>query len=165
MKNKFKHSIILGITTLGIVWGMIGCASNSTVAAPCDSERDVLSEYMIGAGFEYESTLMCDLSERYNVSFDDIRIYDSNDLSLNTIEARDDELIIERCYGMVVTPERDGKVLNPYDENYDYISYKRCSDIREGTRMLTYLVYNPDTQYCDDITERYDCVVSREFED
>ena len=120
-------------------------------------------EYMMSVGVEYEDTLIMDFSDRYE---GDVIIYDSNDLTLDMLENRNGQVIIERCYGVVIDAENGAcKVLNPYDEDYDYISYSRCEGVRGGTLMMTYLVYDPDTNYFDDIMERYDCVVSHELED
>ena len=122
----------------------------------------ILEDYMESVGIEYEETLIMDLSERFD---GEISICDSSTLSTEVLENRNGRVIVERCYGMVVSRDGDGKVLNPYDKDYDYISYRRCDETREGTLMLTYLVYNPDTNYWDDIIERYDSVVSHELED
>lgn len=49
---------------------------------------------------------------------------------------------------------------------YDYISYNGIDfQTYDGTIILTYLVYNPNTTYTDDIIERYDFCLDREFED
>lgn len=120
---------------------------------------------MSDIGWEYEDELIADFSERYD---GDVIIYNSNELSLEMLENRNGDVIIERCYGLVTDKENGaGKVLYPYDEDYDYISYFRCKGfgIREGTLIMTYLVYNPDSNYCDDIIDRFDCLVSRELED
>ncbi len=157
-----------------------GCAKGNEVVAsgsPVESEGEVITldepitvdslraEYMSEIGWEYEDELIADFSERYD---GDVIIYNSNELSLEMLENRNGDVIIERCYGVVTDGENGaGKVLYPYDEDYDYISYFRCKGfgIREGTLIMTYLVYNPDNNYHDDIMDRFDCLVSRELED
>jgi len=170
-KNKY---IILGFAVALVFAVLTGCSiENDNVKEGeivnefnnCSPEDKILKDYMMGVGYEYEDTLYLDLSERYG---EEIAFYDSDEISLDFLENRSDEVIVERCYGMAVNRDGDGKVLNAYDEDYDYISYRRClgnEQIREGTLLVTYFVYNPDTTYCDDIVERYDCVVSHEMED
>ena len=55
--------------------------------------------------------------------------------------------------------EKGVTVLNKCSyNNVDFQTY-------DGTIILTYLVYNPNTTYTDDIIERYDFCLDREFED
>lgn len=164
MSKLLKRVVLPSFVAMSLVFGFTGCAEKATATEDnvitVDSLRE---EYMRSVGAEYEDTLIMDFSDRYD---DEVAIYDSNDLTLDMLENRNGRVIIERCYGVVIDAENGaGKVLNPYDEDYDYISYSRCEGIREGTLMMTYLVYDPDTNYFDDIMERYDCVVSHELED
>ena len=76
--------------------------------------------------------------------------------------------IVERAIGIVTNRERqgDGKILNTDDDYYNYISYRNVDfNTCDGTIVLTYLIYNPDTSYTDDIIERYDFCLDRNFED
>lgn len=91
-----------------------------------------------------------------------IEIIDSADLSLEDLKNRKGKIIIEKCIGVVENSDGDGKVLNCYDSNYDYISYRSVEDFQVGDTILTYLIYNPDTSYTDDILERFDYVIDRE---
>ena len=171
---KGNRYIILGLFVASVFASLTGCGvkHDNIIATEifdefdnCSPEDEILKDYMMGAGYEYEDTLYLDLSERYDGK---IVFRDSDEISLDFLENRSGEVIVERCYGMAVNKNGDGKVLNAYDEDYDYISYRRCLEneqIREGTLMVTYLIYNPDTTYCDDIIERYDCVVSHGMED
>lgn len=93
-----------------------------------------------------------------------IEIIDSADLSLEDLENRKGKIIIEKCIGVVENSDGDGKVLNCYDSNYDYISYRSVEDFQVGDTILTYLIYNPDTNYTDDILERFDYVIDREVD-
>ena len=93
-----------------------------------------------------------------------IEIIDSADLSLEDLENRKGKIIIEKCIGVVENSDGDGKVLNCYDSNYDYISYRSVEDFQVGDTILTYLIYNPDTSYTDDILERFDYVIDREVD-
>lgn len=99
-------------------------------------------------------------------------IYDSSELSDKIIESRKDsgELIIERSIGIVTDIKKDkasGIVINAFNPKYNYIGYSavvNAKDLHRGTMLVTYLVYNPKTNYIDDIVERYDYVINRDFE-
>ena len=163
MSKVMKRMVLPVFIVTAIMFGFTGCAEKVVAEDNVITTDGLREEYMMSVGVEYEDTLIMDFSDRYE---GDVIIYDSNDLTLDMLENRNGQVIIERCYGVVIDDENGaGKVLNPYDEDYDYISYSRCEGVREGTLMMTYLVYNPDTNYFDDIMERYDCVVSRELED
>lgn len=44
---------------------------------------------------------------------------------------------------------------------YNYISYKGVKGIRKGDVVLTICIYNPGTNYEDDIVERFDYIIDR----
>ena len=97
-------------------------------------------------------------------------IYDTDELTAELLEHRteSDKIIIERCIGIVTNIDRagDGKILNTDDDYYNYISYSGVDfETHDGTIILSYFIYNPNTDYIDDIIERYDFVLSREYED
>ena len=91
-------------------------------------------------------------------------IFDASELTTEMLESRTPEVaIIERCISIVTNAneEGDGKMLN-YDGGY-YIKHDK--GIEDGTIMLSYFIYNPNTQYYDDIIERYDFVLDTEYVD
>lgn len=94
------------------------------------------------------------------------RIYNASELTSEILENRtnSDTIIVERCIGIVTNEKRigDGKVLNALDENYNYISYMDVDGAKEGNTIVTYLVYNPDNNFVDDIMERYDYILNKE---
>jgi len=94
-------------------------------------------------------------------------LYDASELFTEVLENRNGMVIVERCIGFVTNKETgDGRVLNALDENYNYISYRSVTeDYCDGTVFVSYMIYNPDNNYVDDIIERYDFVLSREWED
>ncbi|WP_295249887.1 hypothetical protein [Ruminococcus sp.] len=107
--------------------------------------------------------------ELHDKGYNNIDIYDTRDITENLLASRieDNGIIVERAIGIVTNAERqgDGKILNAID-GYDYISYNGVDfQTYDGTIILTYLVYNPNTTYTDDIIERYDFCLDREFED
>lgn len=95
-------------------------------------------------------------------------IYDASELSEEILSNRKGMVVVERCIGFVTNKTTgDGKVLNAYDKDYDYISYRSVDDQNycDGTVFISYMVYNPDNNYVDDIVERYDFVLCHEWED
>lgn len=93
-----------------------------------------------------------------------IEVYDSSELTLEMLQNRDGKIIIEKCIGVVENSDGDGRVLNCADPDYYYISYRSVEDFQEGDTILTYFIYNPDTNYTDDILERFDYVIDREVD-
>lgn len=96
-----------------------------------------------------------------------VELYDCSELTIDILESRQGSTVVERCIGLVTNKENgDGMILNiPEDCGY-YISYRGIYlPITEGTVMLSYMVYNPNSSYFDDIIERYDFVLDREWED
>lgn len=90
-----------------------------------------------------------------------IEIIDSSDLNLKKLENRKGKIIIEKCIGVVNSSNGDGKILNCVDSDC-YISYKDVENYQKGDTILTYFIYNPDTNYTDDILQRFDYIIDRE---
>lgn len=176
MYKAIKGIAVCGaVCALGIAGFLSGTAAApeakaaQTVYGSCvewaPTEESLLKTYMGFVGYEYEDTLMVGLSEQYDC---DISIEDCADITLEELEHRSGsgEVIVERCIGKVLNENLDGVILDAPDAG-NYISYRSYSGndpICEGTLMITYLVYNPETNYCDDIIDRYDCVVSHALE-
>lgn len=80
------------------------------------------------------------------------KIYDSSDLTEDILANRQGKLIIEKCVGVVSDDEKNGNL-----EDGSYISYADV-DCAKGDTITTYLIYNPDTNYTDDVIERFDYV-------
>lgn len=90
---------------------------------------------------------------------DTISIYDTGNLDADILGNRDGAIIIERCIGKVADENGNGYVLELPDE---YISYASVENANPGDVVLTYFVYNPDTNYVDDIMYRYDYILEEE---
>ena len=88
-------------------------------------------------------------------------VYDASELTADILENRRGTMVVERCFGVVTDAKQgDGRVLNPADKDYDYIGYRGVYwPLSDGTVLLSYMVYNPDNGYIDDIVERYDLVL------
>lgn len=84
------------------------------------------------------------------------QVYDSSDLTEDILANRQGKLIIEKCVGTVTDDEKNGIIQNA-DSDYNYISYADV-DCAKGDTITTYLIYNPKTNYIDDVIERFDYV-------
>lgn len=67
-------------------------------------------------------------------------------------------MYIERIYGIVTDNEKNGTVLNPPVDGGYYISYASVTDAEIGDTIITYCVYNPYSNYDDDVIERWDFI-------
>lgn len=67
-------------------------------------------------------------------------------------------MYIERIIGKVTDNEKNGTVLNPPVDGGYYISYASVADARKGDTIITYCVYNPYSNYDDDVIERWDFI-------
>lgn len=83
------------------------------------------------------------------------QLYDSSELTEDILANRQGKLIIEKCVGTVKDDEKNGSL-----EDGNYISYTDV-DCTKGDSVITYLIYNPDTNYTDDVVERFDFVQNR----
>ena len=69
-------------------------------------------------------------------------------------------VFVERIIGKVKDNNGNGKVLNlaPDNKEYDYISYANVK-ANKGDIVVTYLLYNPETNGEDDIIARWDYII------
>lgn len=88
------------------------------------------------------------------------KVIDCNDLTEEMLTTRADHNImyIERIYGIVTDNKKNGKVLNPPVDGGYYISYASVKGARKGDVIVTYCVYNPFSNYDDDVIERWDFI-------
>lgn len=80
------------------------------------------------------------------------QVCDSSELTEDILANRQGKLIIEKCIGTVTDDEKNGSL-----EDGSYISYADVNCVK-GDTITTYLIYNPDTNYTDDVIERFDYV-------
>lgn len=93
----------------------------------------------------------------YADSLDLIEIVNSPDLSMEELAARNGKLIIEQVVGVVTDAETgDGYIVGYPDY---YISYASVEGIQNGDVVCSYMVYNPDNNYEDDILIRFDYII------
>lgn len=90
--------------------------------------------------------------------YDEYEFYETSELSSDILQNRNGKVIIERCVGVVTSDDKDGRILDFSDAIHNYISYAGVKSAKKGDKIVTYFVYNPRTNYEDDILERYDYV-------
>lgn len=130
---------------------------------PTDQSLDML-RYEVGDYTEIEELFIMELTDKGLGSY---RMYDASELTLSILKHRKGTTVIERCIGLVSDAQTgDAVLLNPPDDCGYYLSYGSCDqEVRDGTILVSYMVYNPDTDYFDDIIERYDFVICRDYEE
>lgn len=93
---------------------------------------------------------------------DMVQVFDTSEYSADMLRNRDGKIMIEECIGVVTGTALDGslcgKILNCGNPEYDYIGY-RGIDAEIGDVILSYFIYNPDTEFEDDILYRFDYVI------
>lgn len=150
----------LAVLMIGILLlSLFGCSSNEkSVVTEINGKQQVIT------GFEeIEASLLSLLDAAGD---ENVKLYDCSELTAEVLEGRQGTTIVERCIGIVTDGQSgDGRILNLPDDCGYYISYRGIyRPISDGTVILSYMVYNPDNNYIDDIMERYDFVLSREWE-
>jgi hypothetical protein len=88
-----------------------------------------------------------------------VREYYSNELTADILEARGDDIVIEKIIGVCENRNGDGRILNVADPEYYYISYQGVKDVDPGDVVLTVCIYQPGNGYGDDIADRFDYVI------
>lgn len=132
MKKGTAIAILIGIT-VGIILG----TQPGKAADPVDKYRELVDE------------------------METIKIYDSADLTMEMLQNRNGNIIIEKCIGVVTDEDKNGKLLNCANPEYYYISYKSVENANVGDVILTYFVYNPDNNIEDDILYRFDSIIDK----
>jgi len=163
--NKFTMVFIIIFATLLVVMsllGTVGAIFNAVGQVNEPAEQTTMDEITLDEQYPYKP-----LEENFILDLENFKIYNPDELTAEILETRtaSNTLIVERVIGKVVNKTKgDGRILNTESE-YNYISYFDLGiPISDGTLMLTYLIYNPDTDFVDDC-ERYDFILSREYED
>ena len=152
----------LTIALLGVLLIFSGCAKSEAEPAVT---VDINGHMQTITGFEEIESAMVSMLDA--AGFEKIVVYDCSELTAEILESRKGTTIIERCIGLVTDKEAgDGRILNVASEMGDYISYRRVYYPKtEGTVILSYMVYGSDNNHIDDIVERYDFILTREWED
>lgn len=162
MKRRFA----IALTTTLLLVITTGCVNTSNHLQTTQNP----GVFSIHVGVEdvgdYTKTEELFLAELRTNGLVDYEMYDSSELSADVLENRKGTTIIERCIGVVTdasSGNEHGIVLNAHDPEKNHIGYGALAgidEIADGTVVLSYMIYNPDNNYIDDITERYDFVIS-----
>lgn len=130
MKNRIKKVLLATLATLTVI--------GNTTSAPVNA-----TEYT-------EAVKAAPIT----------KVIDCNDLTEEMLITRADHnvMYIERIIGKVTDNEKNGTVLNPPEDGGYYISYASVKDAEIGDTIITYCVYNPFSNYDDDVIERWDFI-------
>lgn len=130
MKNRIKKVLFTTLATLTVI--------GNTTSAPVNA-----TEYT-------EAVKVAPIT----------KVIDCNDLTeeMLTTRAEHNVMYIERIIGKVTDNEKNGTVLNPPEDGGYYISYASVEDAEIGDVIVTYCVYNPYSNYDDDVIERWDFI-------
>lgn len=95
------------------------------------------------------------------------KVFATDDLTTEILQNRVGcgYVVVEKIIGVCINGKGDGKILNT--KKSGYINYHRTYDFCTGKRthkgdvVLTYLIYNPNSNLIDDVVERIDYIISR----
>jgi hypothetical protein len=172
MKEKIKSTILEILLMMAIIIFAIFLINifNMSTEITAQTATEKTAEETTTAettGFLYTAEFYNSLAEENQL----FNVYDSAELTEEILTERNGALIIEKCYGVVTDNNGNGRILlndndfiNAHDRNYNniadnYISYKSVTGTGEGDIILTYFIYNPNSNYIDDITERFDYII------
>lgn len=166
MKNNKIISIVISILIglcIGLAVGNIPTAE--TEATETTTATETTAEQKVFSWFNYYEEITDDLEL--------FKVYNFADLTEETLINRNGDLIIEKVYGVVVDTEGNGKILvndedfkKAHNRDYNgiaeynyYISYKGTEKAQQGDIVLSYFIYNPDSNYTDDTMARFDYIM------
>ena len=84
-----------------------------------------------------------------------VMVVNTNDLTEEDLINRNGKIIVEQIQGVCLDAAGNGQIFT--DSEYDYINYEGL-DVKPGDVVTTYCIYNPRTNYTDDIIKRIDVV-------
>lgn len=114
-------------------------------------EVAIVQEYEASANNSIQSPIEDSCTENFKL------IEYGSDMEL--LENRDGKLVVERAVGVVLDEDGNGKIINCQYCPDCYIHYSRGG---VGDVIESYFVYNPDTDYYDDIMDRYDYIIGHD---
>lgn len=117
------------------------------------------SAFFIGKSTVQPETITRETIKEIPQSFESTKIYSPKSESehvefMDALEARNGKIIVEVVTGTVVAENGDGRDSCGYYIKYDSTRYHK------GDTVQTVFVYNPDTNYIDDIVHREDTLIS-----
>lgn len=136
---------IMGLVASAILAGMQNVQMENL------EEVAIVQEYEVPANNSIQSPIEDSCTENFKL------IECGSDMEL--LENRDGKLVVERAIGVVLDEDGNGKIINCQYCPDCYIHYN-CGSV--GDVIESYLVYNPDTDYYDDIMDRYDYIIGHD---
>lgn len=132
MNGKLKKTLVVTLTTLTVI--------GNVISAPVQART------------------FPDVAKNAPIT----RVIDCNKLTEKMLTHRSNKkrhiMYIERIIGKVTDNEKNGTVLNPPEDGGYYISYASVADARKGDLIITYCVYDPYSNWDDDVIERWDFI-------
>lgn len=150
--------LLIGLIVFIVLLGVAGCLTSRTSEFSF-SQVSLVSKYRNDCK-EIEEFFITERTK----GMSSYQVYDASELTAEILENRNGVTIIERCIGKVINEQTgDGVLLNYQDPEYNYISYSYYDKeyIRNGTIILSYMIYNPHTNDVDDIMERHDYIICK----
>ena len=89
-----------------------------------------------------------------------VELWKTEDLTMDIKTSRKGKVLIEKTIGVCLNKNGDGAVIGT--DKYTYINYKCVEEVSPGDIVCTYCVYNPESNYEDDIIARGDVILSRQ---
>lgn len=157
MTRKQKRKIIRNIKTAVvsliavIIIGIVGHVDYTTMATTNDKPIKTETELHVR---ETELEYYAKMAAEYP-----IEIINSSQLSIKKLQNRNGTIIIEKCIGKVLDSKGNGEVLNCNNPKQNYISYRSVENAGKSDILLTYFIYNPETNAEDDIIFRFDYIM------
>lgn len=148
--KKYIKLVSFGLAIAGVLSLYIGCSMmteakrvNAANMAEKTAEEKIVESYY-------------DTADVYEI----FKIYREYELTPEILTNRKGSLVIEMVIGKCIDAESGaGVVIGKEDEHYNYISYKNVPGVKTNDIVCSYLLYNPDNNYEDDIIERYDFIL------
>lgn len=131
LNGKLKKALVVTLTTLTVIGNTFAPVQARTFP---DVAKNALITRVIDCDKLTEKMLIHRSSKKHHIMY------------------------IERIVGRVTDNNKNGKVLNPPKDGGYYISYKSVKGARKGDVIVTYCVYNPYTNWDDDVIERWDFI-------
>lgn len=90
-----------------------------------------------------------------------VQEYWTDELDGETIWNRGDSILVEKLIGVCIDDEGNGEIINPYNPDFNYISYDSVEGVSKGNVVLTVYIYAPNGGE-DDIVDRFDFIIDQQ---
>ena len=155
--SNFVTALVIFISVITVILCVSIVETRSAATVNAVKPEEYVADYL-------EERLVEDYTKATGIT--DCAVYNADELTADILTHRNGKIIIERCIGEVTNASTgDGMVLNTDDPEHNYISYRGTDlHLRNGTMVVTFLCYNPETNGEDDVLDRYDYILTRDYE-